>query len=161
MENRPEDEAEGDSKKAKKHTENRLQYQRSVLEDRRSQLHRILMRKLSIRDDLSYSKQNLTVMKENLGQFDDVLQFLTQVQQQHCRLLSEEEHTLIISGLDMWMRWYFHLNTMFTTGLEKTRRIKNLYLNIQQSQKVMGDHQEQGHHHHQSQPKRKKSLKRS
>ena len=101
MENRPEDEAEGDSKKAKKYTENRLQYQRSVLEDRRSQLHRILMRKLSIRDDLSYSKQNLTVMKENLGQFDDVLQFLTQVQQQHCRLLSEEEQTLIISGLDM------------------------------------------------------------
>ena len=59
------------------------------------------------------------------------------------------------------MRWYFHLNTMFTTGLEKTRRIKNLYLNIQQSQKVMEDHQEQGHNHHQSQPKRKKSLKRS
>ena len=66
MANRPEDEAEGDSKKARKYTEKGLQYQRSVLMDRRSQLHKRLMRKSSIIDDLLYSKQNLTMVKENL-----------------------------------------------------------------------------------------------
>ena len=50
---------------------------------------------------------------------------------------------LIISGLRMWMRWCFHLNTMFTTGLEKTRRIKDLHINFQQSQEALADHQEQ------------------
>ena len=67
MENRPKDEAEGDSKRARKYTEKGLQYQRSVLMDRRSQLHKRLMRKSSIIDDLFYSKQNLTSVKENLG----------------------------------------------------------------------------------------------
>ena len=91
MENRPKAEAEGDSKRARKYTEKGLQYQRSVLMDRRSQLHKRLMRKSSIIDDLLYSKQNLTVVKGNLGQFDDVFKLLTQVHQQHCKLLSEEE----------------------------------------------------------------------
>ena len=91
MENRPEDEAEGDSKRARKYTEKGLQYQRSVLVDRRSQLHKRLMRKSSIIDGLLYSKQNLTVVKENLGQFDDIFKLLTEVHQQHCKLLSEEE----------------------------------------------------------------------
>ena len=49
------------------------------------------MKKSSIIDDLLYSKQNLTVVKENLGQFDDVFKLLTEVHQQHCKLLSEEE----------------------------------------------------------------------
>ena len=78
MENRSEDEAEGDSKRARKYTEKGLQYQRSVLVDRRSQLHKRLMRKSSIIDDLFYSKQNLTSVKENLGQFD-VFKLLTEV----------------------------------------------------------------------------------
>ena len=43
MKNRPEDEAEGDSKKARKYIEKGLQYQRSVLMDR-SQLHKRLMK---------------------------------------------------------------------------------------------------------------------
>ena len=43
-------------------------------------------------------------------------------------------NTLIISGLKMWMRLHFHLNTVFTTGLERTRRIKGRHLNLQQSQ---------------------------
>ena len=54
MENRPEDEAKGDSKRARKYTEKGLQYQRSVLMDRKSQLHKRLMRKSSITDDLLY-----------------------------------------------------------------------------------------------------------
>ena len=56
MENRPEDEAEGDGKRARKNIEKGLQYQRSVLMDRRSHLHKKLMRKSSIIDDLLYSK---------------------------------------------------------------------------------------------------------
>ena len=91
MEDRPEDEAEGDSKRVRKYTKKGLQYQRSVLMDRRSQLHKRLMKKSTIIDDLLYSKQNLTVVKENLGQFDDVFKLLTEVDQQHCKLLSEEE----------------------------------------------------------------------
>ena len=91
MKNRPEDETEGDSKWVRKYTEKGLQYQRSVLMDRRSQQHKRLMKKSSIIDDLLYSKQNLTVVKENLGQFDDVFKLLTEVHQQHCKLLSEEE----------------------------------------------------------------------
>ena len=75
MEKRPEDEAKGDGKRARKYTEKGLQYQRSVLMERRSQLHERLMRKSSIIDDLLYSKQNLTVVKENLGQVDDVFTF--------------------------------------------------------------------------------------
>ena len=39
-ENRPDNEAEGDSKRARKYTEKGLQYQRSVLMDIRSQLHK-------------------------------------------------------------------------------------------------------------------------
>ena len=54
MENRPEDEGEGDSKRARKYTEKGLQYQRSVLMDRKSQLHKRLMRKSSITHDLLY-----------------------------------------------------------------------------------------------------------
>ena len=56
MENRPEDEAEGDGERARKNIEKGLQYQRSVLMDRRSHLHKKLMRKSSIIDDLLYSK---------------------------------------------------------------------------------------------------------
>ena len=67
MENKSEDEAEGDSKRARKYTEKRLQYQGSVIMDKRSHLHKLLMRKSSIIDDLLYSKQNLTVVKDNLG----------------------------------------------------------------------------------------------
>ena len=58
MKNRPEDETEGDSKWVRKYTEKGLQYQRSVLMDRRSQLHKRLMRNSSIIDGLLYSKQN-------------------------------------------------------------------------------------------------------
>ena len=59
--------------------------------ERKSQLHKRLMRTSSIIDDLLYSKQNLTVVKENLGQADDVFKLLTEVHQQNCKLLSEEE----------------------------------------------------------------------
>ena len=38
------------------------------------------MRKSSIIDDLLYSKQNLTVVKKNLGQFDDAFKLLAEVQ---------------------------------------------------------------------------------
>ena len=59
------------------------------------------------------------------------------------------------------MRWCFHLNTVFTTGLKRTRRIKGLHLNLPQSQQALADHQEQGQHHHQSHPQRKEPLRRS
>ena len=59
--------------------------------DKRSQLHERLMKKASIIDDLLYSKQSLTVVKENLGKFDDVFKLLTEVHKQYCKLLSEEE----------------------------------------------------------------------
>ena len=36
-------------------------------------------------------KQNLTVVKENLGQLDDDFKLLTEVHQQHNKLLSAEE----------------------------------------------------------------------
>ena len=52
------------------------------------------MRKSSITDVLLYSKQDLTVVKENLELFDHVFKLLTEVHQQHCKLLSDEEqHT--------------------------------------------------------------------
>ena len=59
--------------------------------DRKSQLHKELMRKSGITDDLLYSKQNLTVVKEYLSQFDYVFKLLTEVHQQHCKMLSQEE----------------------------------------------------------------------
>ena len=82
--------------------------------NRRSQLHKRGMRKSNIIDNQLHSKQNLTVVKENLGQFDEVFKLLTEVHQQHCKLLN-------------------HLNTVFTIGLERIRRIKSLHLNLQQS----------------------------
>ena len=54
IENRPDNETEGDSKRARKYTEKGLQYQRSVLMDRRSQLHKRLRTKSSIIDDQLY-----------------------------------------------------------------------------------------------------------
>ena len=56
MENRFEDEVEGDGKRARKYTEKYLQYPRSVLMDRRNQLHKRLMRKSNLIDDLLYPK---------------------------------------------------------------------------------------------------------
>ena len=82
MKNRPEDETEGDGNWVRKYTEKSLQYQRSVLMDRRTQLHKRLTRKSSIIDDLLYSKQNLTALKESLGQFNDVFKLLTEIHQQ-------------------------------------------------------------------------------
>ena len=82
--------------------------------NRRSQLHKRGMRKSNIIDNHLHSKQNLTVVKENLGYFDEVFKLLTEVHQQHCKLL-------------------IHLNTVFTIGLERIRRIKSLHLNLQQS----------------------------
>ena len=82
--------------------------------NRKSQLHERGMRKSYIIDNQLHSKQNLTVVKENLGQFDEVFKLLTEVHQQHCKLL-------------------IHLNTVFTIGLERIRRIKSLHLNLQQS----------------------------
>ena len=55
----------------------------------------------------------------------------------------------------------FHLNTMYTNWLERTRRIKGLHLNLQQSQEALADHQEQGQHHHESHPQGKERLRRS
>ena len=80
MQNRSEDKA-GDSKRARIYTDKGLQCQRSVLMDKRSQLHKRLMRNSSIIDGLLYSKQNLTVVKENLGQTDDIFKVLTEVHQ--------------------------------------------------------------------------------
>ena len=64
---------------------------------RRSQLHKRLMRKSSIIDDLLHSKQNLTAVKKNLGQFDDALKLLTEAQIANCNssvriLIREEQH---------------------------------------------------------------------
>ena len=82
--------------------------------NRRSQLHKRGMRKSYIIDNQLHSKQNLTVVEENLGQSDEVFKLLTEVHQQHCKLL-------------------IHLNTVFTIGLERIRIIKSLHLNLQQS----------------------------
>ena len=68
---------------------------------------------------------------------------------------------MIISGLRMLARWCFNLNTMFTTRLERMKRIKSLHLNLQQSQEALAVHQEQGQHYHRSHPKRKEPLRRS
>ena len=45
MKKRPENEAEGDGKRARKYFEKGFQYERSVLMGRKSQLHNRLMRK--------------------------------------------------------------------------------------------------------------------
>ena len=59
----------------------------------RKKLHKRLMRKSNIIDDLLYLKENLAMVEENLGQFS-VFELLTEVHQQHCKLLSEEkQHT--------------------------------------------------------------------
>ena len=59
----------------------------------------------------------------------------------------KKNNALIISDLDLWTRWCFHLNTVFTTELELMRRIKSLHLNVHQSQEALANHQEQGQHH--------------
>ena len=57
MEKRLKDEAEEESKRTRKYNEKEFQYQRSIPMGTRSQLHRRLMRKLNIIDDLLYSKK--------------------------------------------------------------------------------------------------------
>lgn len=64
IEDRPEDKIEGDGKKDRKYPEKGLQYQRSVLMEIRSQLHKRLMKEPSIIEELLHSKQGLTVVKE-------------------------------------------------------------------------------------------------
>ena len=162
MESRPEDEAEGDSKRAKKCTEKGLQYRRSVLMDRKSQLHKRLMRKSSIIDDQLYSKQNLTVVKENLGQFDDVFKLLTEVHQQHCKLLSEEEqHTNNQWFEDVDGMVFSFKHRVYNWVRENKKDKRRLHLNLQQSQETLADHQEQGQDHHRSHPQRKEPLRKS
>ena len=59
MENRLEDEVEGDCKRSRIYTEKGLQYQRSVLMDIRSELHKRLMRKSSIISDIMQKRWSL------------------------------------------------------------------------------------------------------
>ena len=91
IEGRHEDKVEGDRKRARKHPEKELQYQRSVLMNRRSQLHKRFIRKLSIIDDLLYSRHNLKMVKENLEQLDDVFKLLTEVRPVHHKFQSEKK----------------------------------------------------------------------
>ena len=62
MENRIENEQ--NNKRYKKYAEKVLRYQRSILVERGSHLHKILMRMIRITYDLQYSKQNLTIVRE-------------------------------------------------------------------------------------------------
>ena len=89
IEKRSEDEAKGDSERARKLTEKGFKYQRPVLINRRSLLHKRLMRKSSIIDNLLYSKQTLTVLKEKLGQFNGVFKLLTEVHEENKKLSSK------------------------------------------------------------------------
>ena len=91
IEARHEDKVEGDHKRARKHPEKEMQYQRSVRMNRRSQLHKRVIRKLSIIDDLLYSRHNLKMVKENLEQLDDVFKLLTEVQPVHYKFQSEKK----------------------------------------------------------------------
>ena len=64
IERRPEDKLDGEGKRDRKYPEKGLQYQRSVLIEIRSQLHKRLMKEPSIIEELLHSKQGFTVVKE-------------------------------------------------------------------------------------------------
>ena len=63
------------------YTEKSLQYQRSILINRRHQLHERCERKLSIMVDLLPLKHNLSVVIENLGKLNHVFKLLMEVNQ--------------------------------------------------------------------------------
>ena len=113
IEKRSEDEAKGDSERARKLTEKGFKYQRPVLINRRSLLHKRLMRKSSIIDNLLYSKQTLTVLKEKLGQFNGVFKLLTEVHQQHSKLLSEVEQ----KADNLWFEYVDEMVFSFKHGV--------------------------------------------
>lgn len=68
-------------KRIMEYTEKSLQYQRSILINRRHQLHERCERKLSIMVDLLPLKHNLSVVIENLGKLNHVFKLLMEVNQ--------------------------------------------------------------------------------
>ena len=54
-------------------TEKGLQYRMELLRERRSKLHRKVLRKSKMIDEMTYSWVNATAIREEMGQFNEVV----------------------------------------------------------------------------------------
>ena len=128
---------------------------------RRSQLHKRLMRKSSIIDDLWYSKQNLTMVKENFRQLDDIFKLLTEVHQQQCKLLSEEEQHADNQWFADVDEMVFSFKHHVYNWVRENKKDKRPSHKFSAKSRSSGRSSGTGRHHHRRHPQRKDPLRRS
>ena len=85
---------------------------------------------------------------EHLGQFDDVSKLLTEVHQQHCKLLSQEVQHADNQRYKDVDEMVFLFKQRRYNWLKRMRAIKIRHINLQPSQKALADNQKQSQHYH-------------
>ena len=79
------------SSRTTKLNEKGLQYRLELLRERRSKVHGNLLRKASMIDQITYSWVNATVIREEMGQFNDTMKLFLPTHEKYQSLLTNEE----------------------------------------------------------------------
>ena len=70
-----------------------LECQLSLLHKKNRQLEARLARKASAIEDLLYSSMNFMTVNEELAQYDDIFNLITESHEEHCKILKPEEQS--------------------------------------------------------------------
>ena len=68
-----------------------LEYQLSLLREKKRRLEARLTRKAAAIEDLLYSSKNFVTVKEELAQYDDIFKLIIENHEEHCKILKPEE----------------------------------------------------------------------
>ena len=78
-------------KRDRKLTVKGLEYQLSLLREKKQRLEARLTRKAAAIEDLLYSSKNFITVKEELAQYDDIFKLIIENHEEHCKILKPEE----------------------------------------------------------------------
>ena len=78
-------------KRDRKLTVKGLEYQLSLLREKKRRLEARLTRKAAAIEDLLYSSKNFVTVKEELAQYDDIFKLIIENHEEHCKILKPEE----------------------------------------------------------------------
>ena len=68
-----------------------LEYQLSLLREKKRRLEARLARKAAAIEDLLYSSKNFITIKEKLAQYDDIFKLIIKNHEENCKILRSEE----------------------------------------------------------------------
>ena len=80
-------------KRDRKLTAKGLEYQLSLLHEKKRRLEARLARKAAAIEDLLYSSKNFIIVKEELAQYDDIFKLIIKNHEEHCKILKPEEQS--------------------------------------------------------------------